>query len=870
MVNNISRASFNDERLYADPDQKPGLAPLSQAKESNAEEKVTEIFNHAMSSPSITADESPIKQTNFSSPNAKTTQISEPITAAMLDELATALQYGLPFLEIIRKAPSIINTQLSNGMLPLHFAIHYSEREIIELLLKFTDLQLKDANGLDAFDHAVQENNDELAKKIMSENISTDLAAVRKSSDSMEKVNEENPSLKKLLANVSEEDLLKTIKALKEQVKRGTDSHNTLIVAAIDSSDYKFFIRLLKMGADLRTIDPSTGENLLHLAIKAGQEEIICFLLKQFPHWLELRNSQGVTPLQIAEKNNSKKLVDLIHSIQNPESCSLEMKAKLDVLNNNLKDYMEAFQAKVKTLSDDEKRQLFYVAMHGATGHPEGSQGHNQFVLKSIINQNLEELVCYASLGFNPNSISVPLASALEDPMGWVAKTKARCKDGTDVLKELMGYVSSKLNLPEWGNPDDSTPPGKGKSLLDMAVYYAKDGDDEQKSLEIIAYLLKLGLDPMRMNDEGESPFSTALLKGNYKAALLMCPQFTIPPSTNKDNASFDRTYLLLKEGSKLRDPLAVNSSQVKQGFFAAAFLLTNVYAANSMLSYINYVPIFLSIFGINLSEPTYREKLNGNASKADYPELLKQVSPSITKASILEFAVLPQTPIATLASTVIGVYTSSVEAMLSAKNSIRHAGDRPFSATYKVVVNSLPLVSNSMRLLAFYRWIFPAALDTNPRCVEVNKDDYKNMTAVKRLEDKKLDAECVDHAKILLGKWNEDEANEKQYRYNVKALYKKEIMSLHTDKQGRNKDLFEKFSIAKTTVLAPKGLPEFNSIPYSGVILDTAAKAAIVWGASTSYFVRNFPGGQYAWPALTLGSLGFKLGQGIYRSFTG
>lgn len=1119
MVNNISK----DPSVINNHSMESGHSAHFSSESSTPNAKTTEIYNQSVNAP---------KDEN--KPEKKLVGNAAPenpveVTPEMLDDLAAALQYGLPIADIIGKAPSIINTELNNGMLPLHFAIHYGEKDAIEFLLVRTDLQLKDANGFDTFDHAVQAGNDALAKNIMLGNMKNEWTLVQKSCENVQVVHEENPALHALLKDYPEEVLPRVIENLKNNVSNGGSTHNSLLVRSIATSDYQAFLRAIMAGADVRTQDPQTGETLLHLAMKAGQEEIIYFLLDSAPGLHLAPDLQGVTPLKIAEEAKKQHLVDLIHYLShartlkvidtnlevlkksetelqvklepleknhleivsdlavleknkigmetqlaileknktdamadlkkltkfNDDLASLEsakmkansaierklaaleenevmikaeietlkkynsslssflgffspqikkdkaetvlklqalqknstklesefetlqknritvevaigrlkgnnpnieaqlqklqkniveieiqygllntskneMQAELDSLikdktemegelealqkntaevkmavdsldktkseiepklevlkkipgieqkseslNKNVNDYVEAFKAKVETLSNEEKLQLHFVAQHGIVDHPEGSQGHNKLVLGSIINQDLEQLVLLTSLGATLDSTSVPAARAIEDPMGYGAIFRGVQESNTEKVRGLKDAV--------WKDPTGPQAPGQGKSLLDMAVYYAKDGEGEQKSLEIIAYLLGLGLDPMRVNDEGESPFSTALLKGNYKAALLMIKDLEFVDTL------VDRTYLLLKEGSKLRDPLAVSSSKATSAFFAAAYLMTSVYAGNSVLSYINLIPLVMSVFsGLASGGSSYREKLTAKSVEPIYyPEIVKKAYPYVAKASILEFAAMPQNPIGLMSMTAVGVYSSAVETFRSIKTAANYVADRPLSAAYKVVVDALPLASNAVRFKTmFSNMFFPqASVATKPvkkpECKAVNADDYKNMTTVERVSDMNLDPACRKHAKILLSAdWDDKQFLAAKQDTYVNRLYRKGVLNVHPDKGG-DKVVFDRFSQARDTLLPPDELPgelmiappdapfsltsTVSSLATNGVVWDTAIKMGIVVGTSTETFEKNVPGAKYFWPTMSFGSMGYWVCKGVH-----
>ena len=746
------------------------------------------------------------------------------------------------FLRFWMDGADILTLDLDKKETLLHLAVKAGQKEIVFFLLDSPlNSQIKNVEGLTALDLAKKANNADLVDLLTSFLDTTQ----KPSAESMKK----QEDLKKIVT-----DYIESYKNYLETGKNG------LLIKAIETYDFRAFLRLFMDGADILTINPKTKETLLHLAVKAGQKEIVYFLLTT-PLDPQLKNSEGITALDLAKTANNAELVDLITSILNTSEKPLpESIKKQEDLKKILIDYMQSYINGQGELSEyeieyrNETKQRYDIAKHG-------SEGHNSGVLACVIQNNLENLIEWAQWGADLGTISVPHYLMFEDPMGWKAQIKKNYPYGEDILKEDETVIDKIHNGLEKIN--ETLILGKklgksGKSLLDIAVISTKEGQD---NIEIIAYLLSKGLDPFKVNDERETPLSMALLKGNLKAASLMMnyQAFSEGKNLSIDEKSWERALVWLKEGSKQRDPLNVSFSSLAKAGIAGTLLLSPLIFGQS--TFMNVMQIFPLVFGGLIYMPSFREELIQKTIASSMPKIVQQAESWIGRASILEIAVVPGTPLATLTSTAIHLASTVSSVFSTLKNVVAYGTARPLKAAYKLGVEGIPVVHYGYR----FRDLFSAMFfrpSVAPICEKISPEGYRNNNDIfKLVGDKKLKPECIEHAKIMLNpNWDKDPKNQ-----NIGKLFRQGARKLHPDKGGDG-DLFRKFKEAKITLMQDAEKPTYLS-QAPRFVLETAAKAGIVWGTAQK-MMNKIPGGRlltspYFWSYLFYGSLAYSLVRG-------
>lgn len=618
-------------------------------------------------------------------------------------------------------------------------------------------------------------------------------------------------------------------------VKQGYVGHNSLLIHAIQQSDYRAFIRGLMDGANVLTRDLKTGETLLDLAVKGGQQEIVFFLIKT------LRIEGKEKALNLAKNLNNQEMADLISSMLDPPefspSKSLSLK-KLKEFEEKQANYIKSYRLQQDQFSTAQKRQRADIAKHGVVDDIPHANGHNGIAVESIVKGDLNRLISLSEMGVDFNTIGVSDEKALKDPKipdspnqsesMLHSKTKSLL-DGVDKVKEYI-----------WGNKQ-----GEGRSLLDVAVMYGK-GDEN--SLKIIAFLLSKGVDPMLENDLGESPFSMALLKGNVKAATLMLNFKALSSKKengpNLDEQTMERTLSLLMERSKLRDPLHVRSSTVTTAVVAGMCLLAGLLLSPGVMRYVYFLPLVLSNFMGSESVRQGFVQKNKRNPKQEPSTLSKLVQPvskftqsaiqPISRASILEMTLMPKTPILSMTSTVYNV-ASGVSTLVSTLNEVSgHAIERPFQTIYKVGMETLPVVQNILRFKDLYRTVF---YPEEHRGIKVNVKDNKYNDTQVRVGDPELDERCPVDSKFILAKneWDQKAFNKNPKEY-VRQLRKDKVYDLSQDKKGSH-ELFTKWNTAQDTVLDEAKRPLSSVCKLTtkevgtNILTTTVIKAGIIWG---------------------------------------
>ena len=208
-----------------------------------------------------------------------------------------------------------INQPLSNGFLPLHYAIRMGKLELVKAILKEVnyDLQSKDTQGLSALDHAMIANDRKMIEWLLGQMIGRELHEVYPS----------NP-ITKLSFNVYESEV-KNIKLLIEkfvsgqvatahcsslaEIQKQHTSHNvnaydrfglTPLHHAVLAGQLEAVHWLIeKGGADCKILTQS-GQSLLHLASMKGHVELISYLIKAHSMNPNGFDRPGRTPLHYA------------------------------------------------------------------------------------------------------------------------------------------------------------------------------------------------------------------------------------------------------------------------------------------------------------------------------------------------------------------------------------------------------------------------------------------------------------------------------------------------------------------------------------------------------------------------------------------
>lgn len=205
-----------------------------------------------------------------------------------------------------------INQPLPNGRLPLHLAILENQPKIVsDLLEKGADPELRDINGLNAFDHAALMQNKEITALLLSKvvGIYQDyIDGLLKNPASTSAMNALKAKTDKLIAvdvktltplcRAAYEGNLDEIRKLGGDLNKLDKFGKSPLHYTILGKRIKAFNLLIEKGADVK-ICTSEGDSALHLAALTGSSFFIKELIKRDLN-PNLPNKQGQTPLHYA------------------------------------------------------------------------------------------------------------------------------------------------------------------------------------------------------------------------------------------------------------------------------------------------------------------------------------------------------------------------------------------------------------------------------------------------------------------------------------------------------------------------------------------------------------------------------------------
>ncbi len=211
------------------------------------------------------------------------------------------------------KISDLQNKKLSNGELPLHFAIRSGSSEVVKYLLSNAGVNplSKDHQGLTAFDHAFIKNDKKMIALVLGSTLGTQIpeSAIPAKGDvpELQLISREiagllRPPVSKLppLHAAAFLDDLKGLEQLTGSDLNGVDANGmTALHYAVLGGREAVVKWLLAKGAKLDA-KASNGMNLLHFAAISGSEAILKRLLDTKKFDLNAADGRGRTPLHFA------------------------------------------------------------------------------------------------------------------------------------------------------------------------------------------------------------------------------------------------------------------------------------------------------------------------------------------------------------------------------------------------------------------------------------------------------------------------------------------------------------------------------------------------------------------------------------------
>jgi ankyrin repeat protein len=193
------------------------------------------------------------------------------------------------------KTSDLQNKKLSNGEMPLHFAIRSGSFEVVKYLLKSTQINplSKDHQGLTAFDHAFIKNDRKMIALVLGSTLGTQIP------ESAIPAKGHVPELRLIIQEIA--GLIQEIAGL----RRPPVSKLPPLHAAAFLDDLKGLEQFT--GSDLNGVD-ANGMTALHYAVLGGREAVVKWLLAKGAK-LDPKASNGMNLLHFAAISGSEAIL---------------------------------------------------------------------------------------------------------------------------------------------------------------------------------------------------------------------------------------------------------------------------------------------------------------------------------------------------------------------------------------------------------------------------------------------------------------------------------------------------------------------------------------------------------------------------------
>ena len=774
------------------------------------------------------------------------------ISSANLDDLE----------HIIRHEPDLIDKPLPNGYLPVSFAIHQGNTEIVDFLIgRGANLELRDAEHCNAFDHAVQTGDDEMIKKIFAVLVEKETARFVAEKERLEatvkQVKEtEVDGLKKQLVEQSRiEFLAKQFQithadALKKLLEEGVspadlsmfmmEKVQEMIKEMPNSPELDEFNELLNKDAEqyiaaeiargwipgLNLSSRDIHNRLLEHAIETNNPKLFIRLVGEGARFDTCDASTGMTLLHKAAEQGRTEIVffllkqGFIFDYTGPcKKTALELateKQKNEVVKLLTAWTKDPESPEIVKMTEKFKKLIGECKQEYLKLPPEfkevrkkmaayGSMGHHPILMHALHQDNLQLFIRAHGLGAPINTISLADKNLERDPNSLMAAAD-------------RGYYQLY-----------GTDTGMGKSLLHIA---AANG-----STDIIRYLLSQGLDPNQKDDEGHTAVEIALRHGRIKEAfLLMSDESPLGAQKSlEDPENFEKAVSVLAEASRQQDPLHINFQDRLGAIYGLALFAMQTGLAEKMGGYFQYLPfamvayttgnvIYSILKGPDAIAMSMEQKLN----ETNRPSLkVQQLGAFLSKGFILEHLIGVRYPFLSLGSSVLGTIEQARQIFPTYKKISQQFVKRPLQATLKGGVEAVKMMTSAIFLTMYGKEIyknatndfFAPAVDSGFDCKIKNAQDaekYKQDPKFKDIQARcsgkfenpelePLNANCLKDAKVLLdAKWLDNPG------LSQKKIYSAFAETLHPDQNPGLGKAFAEYSLARKTV---------SKVPSSGYL---------------------------------------------------
>lgn len=438
--------------------------------------------------------------------------------------------------EFVKKGADINQVLGRNYTTPLIKAIKFGNDEsAIYLVENGAKIDIKDGEGKDALDYAIEENNNELIKYLLVKSNRLNYADTFGKSVLMKAIETDNIELVEYLLA---KDLNTNLKDSKGY---------SALTYAVENNNYTIFQMLLNEGADINVLDKK-GNNLLFHSLRSDFSKITDILVEKLP--LKHKNLDGYNNFYYAlDKRNLDVALILAKEgieIQIPESDNYYM---------------------IRDIIEENKLELFKFLVKNGFNCENFNKNSEGNLLKMAINFDSFDIFKYLLTLNIPShkneKIQVEcLLDSLEE--GGYEYFNYLINNGSLTSSQLVMIFKENIEYIITNSSSKAVEIieifiKKGAKLDKKSLYYAVDSGN----IEVAEYLIKKGI-PLTYQDEyGNNLLCTALMDSNlYMADILIKNGLSVNSKSVvnlmlNDDRGFQYNHLdildyLIKNGLKL------------------------------------------------------------------------------------------------------------------------------------------------------------------------------------------------------------------------------------------------------------------------------------------------------------------------------
>lgn len=456
--------------------------------------------------------------------------------------------------EFVKKGADINQVLGRNYTTPLIKTIKFGNDEsAIYLVENGAKIDIKDGEGKDALDYAIEENNNELIKYLLVKSNRLNYADTFGKSVLMKAIETDNIELVEYLLA---KDLNTNLKDSKGY---------SALTYAVENNNYTIFQMLLNEGADINVLDKK-GNNLLFHSLRSDFSKITDILVEKVP--LKHKNLDGYNNFYYALKRQNidvaltlaKKGIE----IQIPESDNYYM---------------------IRDIIEENKLELFKILVKNGFNCENFNKNSEGNLLKMAINFDSFDIFKYL--------LTLNIPSHKNEKIQVECLLDSLEEGGYEYFNYLINngsLTSSQLVMIFKENIEDIITNSSSKAVEIIEIFIKKGAKLDKKSLyyavdsgniEVAEYLIKKGISLNYLDEEGNNLLYISLMNYNFQMADLLISNGLSVNSININNFplydndfGYKNLYVLdylLKKGLKL-------SKKLEKEY---AFLLFFIYGDN-------------------------------------------------------------------------------------------------------------------------------------------------------------------------------------------------------------------------------------------------------------------------------------------------